>query len=82
MEIFDPYLREDETVNTTHPPTHELGKEFHYARHCCMHGTKGPCVGWLLRSRDTGDTYRTGACKDRRMRPCLIVAPLHLDKNN
>ena len=41
VEIFDPYLREDETVNTTHPPTHELGKEFHYVRHCCMHGTEG-----------------------------------------
>jgi hypothetical protein len=44
VEILDPYLREDETVNSTHPPTHELGKEFHYARHCCMHGTEGPCV--------------------------------------
>ena len=49
VEIIDPYLREDETVNSTHPPTHELDKGFHYARHCCMHGTEGPCVAGFSR---------------------------------
>ena len=35
VEIFDPYLREDETVTpTTDGPIHEFRKKrFHYARH-------------------------------------------------